>query len=92
MFQMHWYRSKVQPDLTTADHHCKVNSHFIYCNKLIAHRGITDNSCLCCNCYEKIRTLLIKTQFESVESHFLTIGLEYLPKTCINCEIQVVKQ
>lgn len=89
---MHWYRPKVQPGLTTTTQYSKVNSQFTYCNKLIGHRGIADSSCLCCRCYERIRTPLIRAQFESVETHFISIGLEYLPKTCIHCEIQIVKQ
>jgi len=92
MFQMHWYRLKVQPGLSTTNNYCKVDSYFTYCNKLLAHRGIADNSCLCCCCYEKIRIPLIRAQFESVESHFVTIELNYLPKYCINCGIQVVNQ
>lgn len=89
---MLWYRSKVQPGLTTTNTYCNVNSHFLYCNQLTAHREIADNSCLCCNCYEKIRTPLIRAQFETIESHFLTIGLNYLPKYCISCETPIVKQ
>lgn len=92
MFQMPNQRPKVQPGLSTTDHHCKVNSYFIYCNKLLAYRGISDNSCLCCKCYAKIKTPLIQNQFELVESHFITIGFEYLLKCCINCDIEIVNQ
>jgi len=47
--------------------------------------------CLCRECYKKIRTL-IRAQFKIVESHFVTIGLDYLIKYCVNCKTQVVYQ
>lgn len=89
---MHWYRSKVQPGPITTNDYYEVNSRFTYCNRLIAHRGIADNSCLCCSCYERIRTPLIQAQFAPVESHFVSIGLNYRSKTCIKCDLKIVEQ
>jgi len=89
---MLWYRPRIQPGLTTTNNYCKDDFHFSNCNHLSSYRGISDSMCLCCECYSKIRTPLIKAQFKKVESHFITIGLDYLMKYCINCETEVVCQ
>ena len=89
---MHLYRPRPQLSLVMTNNFYQGQSYFIYCNKLLGYRGIADNSCICLQCYRKIRVPLIQAQFEPVKSHFVSCGLDYLLKYCINCEALIVNQ
>jgi len=86
------YHPRIQSGFATTSNFCKDDFYFTSCNHLVSYRGISDSMCLCCDCYNKIRTSLIRAQFKIVKSHFITIGLDYLMKYCANCENQVVYQ
>lgn len=62
-----------------------LNTSFTRCIKIFGYNNKANNSSLCSRCYSKIRTTIIKAQFEPVQTHYLFVGSTLRYIHCSNC-------
>lgn len=63
--------------------------YFTYCVQISGYRDVYDNECLCVNCYNRLRVVVIKSRYEHCVAHLAVCGMSYPHTRCAICSTWV---